>query len=80
MRLKPLLTCCVTIAMLGSLNACVVEPVGPEPRIVHVQPIAPPVGVVYVAPTVITPGEGWRWAYHPHLGYGWYHPKHGWRH
>lgn len=38
---------------------------------------APP-GVAYVAPTYEIPGPGYRWAWHAHYGWGWYHPRYGW--
>ena len=47
-----------------------------------VEPTAPvyvaPAGVAYVAPTYAIPGPGYGWAYHPHFGWGYYHPGWGW--
>jgi hypothetical protein len=31
-----------------------------------------------VAPTYVSPGVGFVWAYHPRYGWGWHHPQYGW--
>jgi hypothetical protein len=33
---------------------------------------------VYVEPTYPSPGVGYVWEVHPHYGWGWRHPAHGW--
>ncbi|VVE09165.1 hypothetical protein PMO31116_02514 [Pandoraea morbifera] len=61
----------VALLLLGaSLSGCVVAPV--EPAAVA------PAGVVYVAPVGVAPGPGYAWRYHPHYGWGWWHPRYGW--
>jgi hypothetical protein len=61
------------IAGTLALSGCIVQPVQP----VHPAYVAPP-GVVYVAPTYVSPGPGYVWAYHEHYGWGWRHPQYGW--
>ena len=51
-------------------SGCVVEPVRPA--------FVAPAGVVYVAPTYVSPGAGYAWAYHSGYGWGWYHANYGW--
>lgn len=76
---KSLLVCFYTLLIMN-LSACIVEPArGPRPYGEIIVPVAPPPGV-YVAPVGVAPGRDWTWSYHPRLGYGWYHPHHGWRH
>jgi hypothetical protein len=53
-----------------SLSGCVVAPAR-HAAVVEAVP-------VYVAPTYERPGVGWVWEYHPHYGWGWHHPLHGW--
>ena len=63
----------------ASLSACVVAPVPPPGApAAYVAPVEPPVGVAIVGPTYASPGPGWAWRYHPHYGWGWYHPHIGW--
>jgi hypothetical protein len=66
------------VCATAALGGCVMAPVGGQPA--HGGPavyVAPP-GVVYVAPTYVTPAPGYAWQHHPHFGWGWRHPRHGW--
>lgn len=62
------------VALSSTLTACVVAPVGPGPYAYS----APAPATVYVAPTYVSPGVGWVWAYHPRYGWGYHHPSRGW--
>ncbi len=65
---------CVSIILAAILSGCVVE----QPRYAYTRPIAPPPQVVYVQPAYPRPAIGFEWSYHPHYGWGWYHPERGW--
>jgi hypothetical protein len=67
-RLPVLALSAATLA--AALTGCVVAPVAPA--------YAAPPGVAYVAPTYVSPGVGFVWAYHPRYGWGWHHPQYGW--
>ncbi len=59
------------VALLASAcSGCIVAPVRPA--------YVAPAGVVYVAPTYVSPGPGYVWAYHATYGWGWHHPQYGW--
>jgi hypothetical protein len=63
-----------SIALVATLGGCVVATApGPGPY-----PYAQPAGVAYVAPTYGIPGPGYSWRWHPHHGWGWWHPRYGW--
>jgi hypothetical protein len=89
MRLSAkLLTVSVMSAM--GLTACVVAPPqqqvyvpqpaypAPAPSYAYTQPITPPPTVVYVQPAYVAPAIGFRWAFHPRFGWGYYHQQRGW--
>ena len=73
-KLSVTLGCAALLA--AGLSGCVVAPVPVRPA--YPVGYAPPPGVVYVQPTYAVPGPGYVWAYHPHYGWGWRHPDHGW--
>ena len=68
--------------LLAALSGCVVAPapvrVVPPRAVVAPPGVVVPPGVVYVAPTYLSPGPGYVWAYHPRFGWGWRHPRYGW--
>ena len=76
-RKIPVAASLLSLATAALLSACVVAPAPRPAPVVYTAPVAAPVGVV-VAPTYAIPGPGYVWAYHPHYGYGWYHPQRGW--
>ena len=65
-----------SIILAATLGGCVVapSPYAPPAGLAY----TPPVGVAYVAPTYAIPGPGYLWRYHPHYGWGWWHPVYGW--
>ncbi|SEK16296.1 hypothetical protein SAMN05216567_107337 [Variovorax sp. OK605] len=67
---SPLLLALSAAALAATLTGCVVAPAQPV--------YAAPPGVAYVAPTYVSPGVGFVWAYHPRFGWGWRHPQSGW--
>jgi len=69
-----------TLAIGASLTGCVVAPVPARPVVVNPGPVyvSPAPAPVYVAPAYASPGVGWVWIQHPHYGWGWHHPEHGW--
>jgi hypothetical protein len=69
MRTIPLLS---ALVLAGAAAGCVVAPARGGGEYIA------PAGVVYVAPTYASPGEGYRWEYHPTYGWGWRHPERGW--
>ena len=70
-RSRLLLPAAVTLAA-AALSGCVVAPVGPPPASYGY-------GAVYVPPPYYAiPAPGYVWLRHPHYGYGWRHPHHGW--
>lgn len=69
-RSRVLLSAAAALAAV-SLSGCVVAPVGPSVY-------GPPAVVVAPAPYYPMPAAGYGWYRHPHYGYGWRHPHHGW--
>jgi hypothetical protein len=63
-------SCAAIVLVAASLSGCIVAPVRPA--------YEAPSGVVYVAPTYVSPGHGYVWAYHANFGWGWHHPQYGW--
>jgi hypothetical protein len=61
----------VTLVALA-LGGCVVAPPLAQPA------YGAPPGVAYVEPYYAMPAPGYAWAYHPHYGWGWHHPRNGW--
>ncbi|MFK0377802.1 hypothetical protein [Pandoraea sp. NPDC090278] len=70
MKTKSCYVLVVPLLLAASLSGCVVAPVEPAE--------VAPAGVVYVAPVGVIPGPGYSWRYHPHYGWGWWHPRYGW--
>jgi hypothetical protein len=56
--------------LAASMSGCVVAPVQPA--------YVAQAGVVYIAPTYVSPGPGYVWAYHARFGWGWHHSQYGW--
>jgi hypothetical protein len=83
-----LITPLLALSLIGTtaLTGCVVAPPQPVyapqpvavPNYVYTQPVAPPPATVYVQPAYAPPAIGFVWAFHPHFGYGYYHPQRGW--
>jgi hypothetical protein len=69
-----LLAVAIAAATLTVLGGCIVAPPPVPVRAAYVAPV----GVAYIAPTYAMPGPGYVWEYHPHYGWGWHHPVHGW--
>ncbi len=65
-----LTTTIAATALCTTLAACTVA----EPR----PGVYVPAGVVYVAPDYDVPGPGYYWDYNVGIGWGWWHPRHGW--
>ena len=58
-----------SLLILAALGGCAVVPL-PGAYV--------PPGVVYVAPTYPAPGPGYLWDFNVGVGWGWWHPTHGW--
>ncbi len=55
----------ILISFIALVGGCVAEPAVVTPTAI-------------VKPTYAVPGPGYSWRYHPHYGWGWYHPRLGW--
>jgi hypothetical protein len=74
--MKRFLLALACVLALASLGACAV--VARPNGTAVIEPIEPPIGVAVVPAPAVVPGPGYAWRYHPHYGWGWWHPGHGW--
>ena len=82
MKFTPVASTAAAAAVAALMSGCVVAPLGVRPVVIRPayvqQEFAPPPGVIFVQPTYAVPAVGYVWGYHPHYGWDYRHPQHGW--